>query len=38
MEPLIPRTDPQPEAIIEIARLLVEHADDALHASTADDA
>lgn len=35
MEPLIP-TDPQPEAITEIARLLVEHADEALDASTVD--
>ena len=33
MEPLIPLTDSQPEAIAEIARLLVEHADDVIHAS-----
>ena len=36
MEPLIPLTDAPPEVITEIARLLVEHADEALHASTPD--
>ena len=34
MEPLTPLTDAPPEAITEIARLLVEHADEALQAST----
>jgi hypothetical protein len=34
MEPLIPLTDAPPDPITEIARLLVEHADEALHAST----
>jgi hypothetical protein len=36
MEPLIPLTDTPPEAITEIARLLVEHADETLRASTSD--
>jgi hypothetical protein len=36
MEPLIPLTDAPPDAITEIARLLVEHADAALQASTPD--
>jgi hypothetical protein len=36
MEPPIPLTDSELEAVIEIARLLVEHADDVLHASTLD--
>jgi hypothetical protein len=36
MDPLIPPTDEELKTITEIARLLVEHVDDALQASTVD--
>jgi hypothetical protein len=36
MDPLVQPTDAELEAITEIARLLIEHVDDALQASTFD--